>query len=445
MQGDLTKDNILKTLIRFSVPYLLACFLQTFYGLADLFLAGRYCGKVAITAISVGSQIMHMVTVVIVGLGMGTTVMVARRLGAGAGAGVKKAIGNSFLLFLLLAAVLTALLAGNTTGICTIMSVPEEAMSEAVVYLFLCFLGVPFIFGYNGICSVFKGFGDTKSPLVIVAVSGVINIVLDIVFMGHLGFGAGGAAIATITAQGVSFLSALLVFLRKDRGVKLSPADFRPDKDVLKGILGTGCPIAVQDGVIQISFLVVTGIVNGLGVDIAASVGIVEKIICFLFLVPSSMLASISAIGAQNAGAGLHRRAKKVLFLGTGLCIGYGVLAALVCNMIPETILSLFVKEEPEVIRLGTQYLRTYVFDCVFAGIHFCFSGYFCAYERAKLSFLHNLISALAVRIPLAWLAASLQPEGLTLMGLAAPMGSLVSALICVILYRAAFRNPEKT
>ena len=265
----MTKDNILKTLIRFSVPYLLACFLQTFYGLADLFLAGRYCGKVAITAISVGSQIMHMVTVVIVGLGMGTTVMVARRLGAGAGAGVKKAIGNSFLLFLLLAAVLTALLAGNTTGICTIMSVPEEAMSEAVVYLFLCFLGVPFIFGYNGICSVFKGFGDTKSPLVIVAVSGVINIVLDIVFMGHLGFGAGGAAIATITAQGVSFLSALLVFLRKDRGVKLSPADFRPDKDVLKGILGTGCPIAVQDGVIQISFLVITGIVNGLGVDLS--------------------------------------------------------------------------------------------------------------------------------------------------------------------------------
>ena len=440
----MTKDNILKTLIRFSVPYLLACFLQTFYGLADLFIAGQYCGKVVITAISVGSQIMHMVTVVIVGLGMGTTVIVARKLGAGAADGVRKAIGNSTFLFTVLAAVTTVILAVMTEGICRLMSVPAEAFAEAVTYLFLCFLGIPFIFAYNGICSVFKGFGDTKSPLVIVAISGVLNLVLDMVLMGPLALGAKGAAIATITAQGVSFLLAFLVFLRQDWSKMLSIRDLRPDKETLLGILGTGCPIAVQDGVIQISFLVITGIVNGLGVDIAASVGIVEKLICFLFLVPSSMLASISAIGAQNVGAGLHRRAKKVLFLGTGLCIGYGVLAALVCNMIPEPILSLFVKEEPEVIRLGTQYLRTYVFDCIFAGIHFCFSGYFCAYERAKLSFLHNLISALAVRIPLALLAASVQPDGLTLMGLAAPAGSFVSALICLTFYGIFFRKMSK-
>lgn len=444
MQDNLTKDTILKTLLRFSVPYLLACFLQTFYGMADLFIAGRYCGKVAITAISVGSQIMHMVTVVVVGLGMGTTVVVARHLGAGLKGSIRKAIGNSFLLFGVLAAVATVILTAATEGICGWMAVPEEAFAEAVDYLLVCFWGVSFIFGYNAICSVFKGFGDTKSPLVIVAISGVLNIVLDIVLMGYLELGAKGAAIATITAQGVSFASAILVFLAKNLGEKFSLRDFYPEKEILLSVLGTGCPIAVQDGVIQISFLVITGIVNGLGVDIAASVGIVEKIICFLFLVPSSMLASISAIGARNAGAGQHHRAKKVLWLGMGLCIGYGILASLVCNVIPETILSSFVKEEPQVILLGTEYLRVYVFDCIFAGIHFCLSGFFCAYERARLSFFHNLVSALAVRIPLALLAASLQPDGLTLMGLAAPVGSFVSALICFAFYGIYFRKMKK-
>lgn len=285
----MTKDNLLKTLFRFSVPYLLACFLQTFYGLTDLFVAGRYCGKVTITAISVGSQIMHMVTVIIVGLSMGTTVVVARKLGAGFWKEVRKAIGNSFLLFALLAAVSTVILAVSTEGICQLVQVPEEVFGEAKSYLLLCFLGVPFIFAYNGICGVFKGFGDTKSPMVIVVISGVLNIVLDVVLMGPCEMGAKGAAIATMSAQGVSFLLALIVFLKKDWGVKLSLGDFHPEKEPLLGILGTGSPIAVQDGVIQISFLVITGIVNGLGVDIAASVGIVEKIICFLFLVPSSI------------------------------------------------------------------------------------------------------------------------------------------------------------
>ncbi|MCI8280929.1 MAG: MATE family efflux transporter [Lachnospiraceae bacterium] len=435
MQKDLTKGSVLRNLIYFSLPYLLSCFLQTFYGLTDLFITGQFNGADTISAVSIGSQVTHMLTVIIVGLAMGTTVIISRAIGSKKPDLAARGIGNTILLFALFSIFTTILLLLSADLIIAAISTPVEAVSETKKYLMICFIGVPFITAYNVISSIFRGLGDSKSPMYFVAVAGVINIILDILFIGPLGMGAAGAALATIIAQAASVAFALFSLRRAKLGTPLSRQDLRFDRNVLSSILKVGLPIAFQDGFIQISFLVITAIANQRGVIAAASVGIVEKIICFLFLVPSAMLSSISAIAAQNAGAGQHKQGAKVLRYGITICVSFGLLAAVICEIWTEPILQLFVHDDAAVVRMGCQYLRAYVFDCVFAGIHFSFSGYFCAYRKAFASFIQNLLSILLVRIPGAYLTSMLFPDTLFPMGLAAPAGSLFSALVCVLIY----------
>jgi Na+-driven multidrug efflux pump len=218
-------------------------------------------------------------------------------------------------------------------------------------------------------------------------------------------------------------------------GIHLIREDFRIDPPVMKNILKVGLPVAAQDGFVQISFLVITVIANRRGVDAAAAVGIVEKLISFMFLVPSAMLSTVSAMAAQNAGAGFHERGRRALYYGIGITILVGFLFVILCQIWPEQILSLFAKEEPAVVQMGAQYLRSYVFDCAIAGVHFCFSGYFCAYQKSMISFGHNMASILLVRIPGAYFASRKYPDTLFPMGMAAPLGSLLSSLICVTVF----------
>ncbi len=433
---DLTKGSLARGMRSFSVPYLVACFLQTFYGLADLFIAGRFYGAEVITAVSVGSQLMHMLTVVIVGFAMGATVALSRRAGARDGEGAACAVGNACLLFAVFAALLTAVLLRLTEPILRALETPREAFAEARAYVLICFAGIPFITAYNLLASLMRGLGDTKRPMVFVAISGVFNIALDLLLIGGMRMGASGAAIATVTSQATSVLMALLSLRRRGLGVRLARRHFSPRARMLRELVLVGAPIALQDGFIQISFLVITRIANSRGVEIAAAVGVVEKTISFFFLVPSAMLSTVSAAAAQNAGAGQNERSRAALRLGLAVSCGYGALVFLLCQPFAPAIVGLFSPEGEDVVRLGAQYLRTYSLDCLFAGIHFCMSGFFSAYQKSGYSFLHNVISILAVRIPGALLASSLFPDTLTPMGLAAPLGSLLSALICLYLYR---------
>lgn len=435
MQRNLTKGSIFRNLIYFSLPYLLSCFLQTFYGLADLFITGQYNGAADISAVSIGSQVTHMLTVIIVGLAMGTTVTISRAVGADKRELAAKGIGNTVLLFALVAVFATVLLVASVDVIIAVISTPWEAVAQTRSYLLICFAGVPFITAYNVISSIFRGLGDSKSPLYFVAVAGVINVILDVVFIGPLGMGAAGAALATIVAQAMSVIFALFALKKRKLGITIGRQDFTFDRPVLSAILKVGVPIAIQDGLIQVSFLVITVIANQRGIVAAASVGIVEKIISFLFLVPSAMLSSVSAITAQNAGAGQHERGKKVLCYGIGISVSFGVAAALVCQICAEPLLGLFVQDDAAVVEMGSQYLRAYVLDCIFAGIHFCFSGYFCAYGKALVSFMQNLLSILLIRVPGAYLASVFYPDTLYPMGLAAPIGSLFSSLICILAF----------
>ena len=434
-QQDLTQGSVGKNLLRFAIPYLLSAFLQTFYGLADVFITGQFNGAASITAVTVGSQVTHMLTVVIVGLAMGGTVSIGLAVGAKNQKAASRAIGNTTVLFALFAVAATALLLVGTNGILSILSVPEAAWQEARRYLIICFAGVPFITAYNVLSSIYRGLGDSRRPMYFVAVAGVFNVGLDYWMIGPLGMGAAGAALATVISQGLSVVLALVYLKRHMEGLSLSRGDFRIDSAMMGQILRVGLPVAVQDGFVQVAFLTITVIANRRGVEVAAAVGIVEKFISFLFLVPSAMLSSVSAIAAQNVGAGEHQRGRTTLYYAIGICVAVGLAVAVVCQFRAEAVLRLFAREEEAVITLGAQYLRSYVFDCAIAGVHFCFSGYFCAYQRSIWSFIHNLAAILLVRIPGAWLASVYFPATLYPMGWAAPLGSLLSAIICVAVF----------
>ena len=325
MAKDLTKGSIGKNILVFSIPYLISYFLQTLYGMADLFIIGQFQGAASITAVSIGSQVMHMVTVIIVGLAMGTTITIARAVGGRDMQAASRSIGNTVTLFLGVSVALAAIMVVLLPHIVAIMSTPEEAVIGTNDYLYYCALGIPLITAYNIIASIFRGLGDTRSPMVFIAVACVLNIALDYAFLGGLGMGPEGAAIATVIAQGVSVIIALWYIRHGGTGVAITRHDFAPDRAMLRDILRIGVPIALQDGFIQISFLVITVIANMRGLTDAAAVGIVEKVISFLFLVPSSMLSTVSALGAQNVGAGAHARVRQTLRYALGIAVIFGV------------------------------------------------------------------------------------------------------------------------
>lgn len=443
MKRELTSGSVMKNLLFFSLPYLLSFFLQTLYGMADLLIIGQYGGVADTTAVSVGSQVMHMLTVMIVGLAMGATVNIGQAVGGKDSRKAALFTGNTVTLFMGLSVTLTFLLLILRNAIVSAVSTPADAAAGTVDYLTICFIGIPFITAYNIISAVFRGMGDSKSPMYFIAVACAANITLDYLFIGALGMGPAGAALGTVLSQAISVIISLIVIKRRSTGLALTKADIRPNKQIIGKILKIGIPVAMQDGFIQIAFMVITVIANRRGLNDAAAVGIVEKIIGFLFLVPSSMLSAVSALGAQNIGAQKPERARKTLLYAIFIAAGFGGTVAVIMQFLSSGAVSLFT-DSAVVTRLGGEYLRGYAWDCLFAGIHFAFSGYFCACGKSGISFMHNMIAILLVRIPGAYFMSSMFPGTLYPMGLATAAGSLLSAIICAAAFIILIKKEEK-
>lgn len=376
----MTTGNIGKTIAYFALPYLLSYFLQTLYGMADLFIIGQFDGVDGITAVSNGGQVMHMLTVIIVGLAMGTTVTIGKSVGAGKLDAASVSIGNTVTFFMGMSVVVMAVLVFLVNPIVTLIGIPAEAVAGTRQYLFVCFLGIPFITAYNVISAIFRGLGDSQSPMYFIAIACVANIVLDYVFIGGLGMGPIGAALGTTLAQTISVIA------------------------------------------------------NHRGLNDAAAVGVVEKLIGMIFIVPSSMLATVSALSAQNIGAGRHDRARKLLYYAILITGSYGIVMTILIELFSKQTVGIFTTDAA-VILLGSQYISSYIIDCIFAGIHFCFTGYFCAYGKSYIGFIHNILSILLLRIPGSYLASKMYPHNLFPMGFAAPAGSILSIVICVGAY----------
>ena len=446
MEKNLTTGNVFKNVILFSLPYLLSYFLQTLYGMADLFIIGQFEGVASTTAVSIGSQVMHMLTVMIVGLAMGTTVSIGQAIGAGDRKQAAKDVGNTVTLFMAVSVMLMAVLLVLVHPIVSAMSTPPEAVDGTAAYLTICFIGIPFITAYNIISSIFRGMGDSKSPMYFIAVACAANIGLDYLFMGIFRLGPAGAALGTTLSQAISVIVSLIVILKR-KSIVLEKSDFKPCQPVMGKILKIGIPIALQDGFIQISFIVITIIANHRGLNDAAAVGIVEKIMSFLFLIPSSMLSTVSALGAQNIGAGKPERAVKTLRCAVLLAASVSFVIAVGVQFIAEPVIALFTDSSrtdgAEVIRLGGQYLRGYVWDSFFAGLQFSFSGYFCAIGRSGFSFLHNALSIMCIRIPGAYFTSKRFSNTLFPMGLSSAIGSLFSDIVCLVIFGLLTRKAK--
>lgn len=433
MEKNLTTGSVAKNLISFSLPYLLSYFLQTLYGMADLFIIGQYEGVASTTAVSVGSQVMHMLTVMIVGLAMGTTVSIGQAVGAGDKRKASHFIGNTVTLFMAVSVTLTVVLLLLVDPIVSIMSTPSQAVDGTAAYLTVCFIGIPFITAYNIISSVFRGMGDSKTPMYFIAVACAANIALDYLFMGAMHLGPTGAALGTTLSQVISVIIAF-AFIRTKHSITLERSDLKPSRASMGKLLSIGVPVAMQDGLIQVAFIIITIIANRRGLNDAAAVGIVEKIMSFLFLVPSSMLSAVSALGAQNIGANKPERAIKTLRYAIIISVSFGLIIAVSTQFAADGIVALFT-DDAKAIRLGGQYFRGYIWDCMFAGIHFSFSGYFCAIGKSGISFLHNILAVTLVRVPGAYLTSKLFPATLFPMGLATAGGSLLSVAVCLIAF----------
>lgn len=243
MEKNLTTGSVFKNIIAFSLPYLLSYFLQTLYGLADLFIIGQYEGVASTTAVSIGSQVMHMLTVMIVGLAMGATVSIGRAVGGGDRRRAAACIGNTITLFMGLSVLLTIVLLWLRRDIVAVMSTPAQAVGGTVDYLTVCFIGIPFITAYNIISSILRGMGDSKSPMYFILVACVANIGLDYLFMGAMHLGPIGAALGTTLSQAVSVVVALVVILRQKAGITPTHADLKPRCAVMGNFSGSVCPL----------------------------------------------------------------------------------------------------------------------------------------------------------------------------------------------------------
>lgn len=428
---DLTQGSVPKVLLQFAVPYLLANVLQALYGGADLFVVGQYDDAASVAGVAIGSQVMQTVTGIILGLTTGITVLIGIATGARDYKQLASIIGSSIWLFALVGGTLTVLMTALHHPIALLMHTPEEAMADTRHYLLICSLGIPFIIGYNVVCGILRGLGDSRTPLYFVALACVINIVLDFVLVGGFHLRAMGAALATIASQGISFLTAL-AFLRK-RGFQFefTRRNIRLNGYLSRRIMTLGAPIALQDALINVSFLIITVIVNQMGVVASAALGVVEKIIVFAMLPPMAISSAVAAMTAQNYGAGLTGRMTHCLKAGIGMALVFGVSVCVYSQFLPETLTAVFTRN-PDVIAMGAEYLRGYSIDCVMVSFVFCINSFFSGQGNSWFPMIHSLIATLLFRIPLSWLFSQIDPTSLTWMGFASPLSTMISLLICI-------------
>lgn len=428
--NDFTQGDIFLPLLRFSLPILAALILQTAYGAVDLWMVGRFATAADVSAVSTGSQLMHTITCVVTGLTMGTTVMLGQTLGQGKGEEAGSIIGSSIALFSLIAALLTAFTILGAEWLARITQVPEEAISPSLSYIRMCGAGLCFITAYNVFGSIFRGMGDSKTPLMTVAIACAVNVAGDYLLVAVLGLGALGAAIATVCAQGVSVAVSLLVVSRRGLGFPFSPRDIRFHRVKVGRILRLGTPVALQDGLVSISFLVILSIVNSLGLVASAGVGVAEKLCGFIMLVPSAFSQSVTTFVAQNVGAGRLDRARK--------CLGQGILASLCFGVVigylsffHGSVLAGLFNGDPAIVSAAADYLRAYAIDVLMTSFLFPFIGYFNGRGSTGFVMVQGLVGAFCIRIPVSFFMSRLLPVSLFRVDLATPCSSLAQILLC--------------
>lgn len=426
--------SILPALLRFSMPIFFSLALQALYGAVDLWAVGVFGDAAGVSAVAIGSQTMQIVTGLITGLSMGTTILVGREMGRRNPRGVACAVGASVWVFGILGFAISAALVPAAPFIARLMDTPPEAFQQTVEYIQVCGAGTIFIVAYNLLSAIFRGLGDSKSPLVYVTIACVANIIGDVLFVAVWGMGPFGAAVATVLAQALSVGCALAHILRQGLSISFEKRDFSLRPPLIRQMLCLGSPIALQDACAEISYLVIIGFVNTLGVIASAGVGVAEKLGIFIFLVPMSCMQAVSAFVAQNAGAGLWVRARRVVWVGISVASVPGILLAYTLLVHGDWLSRLFTAN-PEVIRASTDFLRATSIECLLLSIACCFSGYFNGIGRTTFVMLQGLAAVFLVRIPFAWWASARPEPSIFVIGLATVFAALFSLLVNLVYY----------
>lgn len=433
-EQNFTEGSIFSQLIRFALPVLLALFLQAMYGAVDLLIVGQFGGDAAgvfVSAVSTGSQIMMTLTVVITGLAMGLTVYVGEKIGAGRREEAGQIIGTGISLFGIISLVLTVVMVFTSSALTQLMHAPEEAFDNTVLYVAICSAGTIFIVAYNLVGSIFRGIGDSKIPLLTVAIACVLNILGDLLLVAVFDMGSSGAAIATVFAQAMSVVLSLLVIKKHKLPFDFSLKDIWPRAVHIKAILKLGTPIALQDLLVSFSFLVIIAIVNGLGLTESAGVGVAEKVCGFIMLIPSAFMQSMSAFVAQNMGALKYDRARKALWYGIASSLAVGVVVGYFSFFHGEILAGIFAKDAA-IIAPAAEYLKAYAIDCLLTAFLFCFIGYFNGCGNTTFVMIQGIVGGICIRLPVSWAMSKITPVSLFHIGLATPTSTAVQIVLCV-------------
>lgn len=437
---------ILPSLLRFAFPVLLTLVLQALYGAVDLWAVGKFGTTADISAVSTGSQTMQIVTGFITGLSMGTTVLLGRHIGCKDDEGSAMVVGTSIRVFSILGIVLSIVMVLAAKPIAHLMNTPTQALTQTVHYIQICGGGSICIVAYNLLSAVFRGMGDSRSPLVFVSIACVTNIVGDITLIDKFKMGAAGAAIATVAAQAVSVVLSLVLIKKKGLPFVFTKEHLKFDRRTAKDIIKRGSPIALQDMCNEISYLIIIGIVNTLGVIASAGVGIAEKLVIFILLIPMAYMQSISAFVAQNAGAGKPDRARKAMWLGMASAATLGGIMAYISYFHGDALSMIFISnsagKEADVISASSEFLKATSIECFVLSVAYCLTGYFNGLGKTTFVMVQGLCSIFLVKIPYAYIM-SLKPEPkLFEIGLSTAYAAVFTLLACLIYY---FYSRKKT
>ncbi|MBR6983704.1 MAG: MATE family efflux transporter [Ruminococcus sp.] len=440
--NDFTSGAILPKLLKFMLPVLFAMFLQAMYGAVDLLVVGQFADKADVSAVSTGSQIVMTLTNLIVSFSMGITVAVGQRIGQKRPDEAAQTIGTGLVIFAITGLVFTVLSLFGASGLASMMQAPPEAFDTTADYIRICGGGFLVITAYNLLGSIFRGLGDSKTPLIAVGIACAFNIIGDLLFVAVFGMGASGAALATVMAQLISVAVSFVMI----RHAKL-PFDFHRDiiklkKSYAQVIFRIGTPIALQDFLVGISFLVMLAIVNRLGVTASAGVGVAEKVCVFIMLVPISFMQSMTAFVAQNYGAGMPQRSKLALKTGISVSFAFGVVMFLLTFFRGDLLAGIF-SQDADTVQAAWDYLKAYAIDCLTTCFLFCFIGYFNGIEKTKFVMLQGICGAFLVRIPVAFLMQHIGNGSLFLIGVSIPCSTVLQIIMCFAAYHYFNKNDK--
>lgn len=444
-QIDFTSGRIIPPLLRFVGPVFLALFLQSMYGAVDLMIVGKFAYATDVSAVATGSQITMTLTNLISSLAMGMTILIGEKIGMGQPEEGGRIVGSGILLFSAIGLFMTAATATLAPQLAAVMQAPKEAFELTTSYIRICGMGMIVIISYNLIGSICRGLGDSKTPLVTVMIACICNIVGDLLLVAVFRMGTRGAAIATVFAQFVSVVISLLMIRRKPLPFTLDKDAFSWNGKIVSRILKVGTPIALQDLLVGISFLVLLAIVNSLGLICSAGVGVAEKVCAFIMLVPAAFMQSMSAFVAQNRGAGKTDRAVRGLWYAVAISSTFGVLMFYVTFFHGDMLASIFANDA-EVVSAAAQYLKAYGIDCLLTCFLFCFIGFFNGMERTRFVMIQGIAGAFLIRIPVAFLMSRQVPVSLFHVGLATPCSTVLQITMCFIYFavlskRKAFKD----